>query len=180
MSAGFLIVWLRLDVCGFRPVLARGRHGAGPRRSGARRSLPPCVNQCSLSGPRLRTGEPLTSLPLWCCPHWDDNTWAFPFPSPSLVPMKDLSRGPVWSPNGRPYWVRVPRAGAGKILPRPRRTAGGEKAGRPEPYKRGTGARAPAWDGSVGAGRPGARRRRRRGWPLLLLRVVAGRCHGRQ
>ena len=31
-----------------------------------------------------------------------------------------------------------PRAGAGKILPRPRRTVGGEKAGRPEPY---TGAR---------------------------------------
>ena len=28
----------------------------------------------------------------------------------------------------------VPRAGAGKILPRPRRTVGGEKAGRPEPY----------------------------------------------
>ena len=27
-----------------------------------------------------------------------------------------------------------PRAGAGKILPRPRRTVGGEKAGRPEPY----------------------------------------------
>jgi len=43
VSAGFLIVWLRLDVFGFRPVLARGRHGAGPRRSGARRSLPPCV-----------------------------------------------------------------------------------------------------------------------------------------
>jgi hypothetical protein len=39
----------------------------------------------------------------------------------------------------------VPRAGAGKILPRPRRTVGGEKAGRPEPYKGGTGARAPAW-----------------------------------
>jgi hypothetical protein len=162
VSAGFLIVWLRLDVCGFRPVLARGRHGTGPRRSGARRSLPPCVNQCSLSGPRLRTGEPLTSLPLWCCPHWGDNTWAFPFPSPSLVPMKDLSRGPVWSPNGRPYWVRVSRAGAGKILPRPRRTVGGEKAGRPEPYKRGTG-RQPRVDGSVGAGRPGARRRRRAG-----------------
>ena len=27
-----------------------------------------------------------------------------------------------------------PRAGAGKILPRPRRTVGAEKAGRPEPY----------------------------------------------
>ena len=39
----------------------------------------------------------------------------------------------------------VPRAGAGKILPRPRRTVGGEKAGRPEPYTGGTGARAPAW-----------------------------------
>ena len=38
-----------------------------------------------------------------------------------------------------------PRAGAGKILPRPRRTVGGEKAGRPEPYTGGTGARAPAW-----------------------------------
>jgi hypothetical protein len=32
-----------------------------------------------------------------------------------------------------------PRAGAGKILPRPRRTVGGEKAGRPEPYTRGAG-----------------------------------------
>jgi hypothetical protein len=38
-----------------------------------------------------------------------------------------------------------PRAGAGKIPPRPRRTVGGEKAGRPEPYTGGTGARAPAW-----------------------------------
>ena len=38
-----------------------------------------------------------------------------------------------------------PRAGAGKILPRPRRTVGGEKAGRPEPYTGGTRARAPAW-----------------------------------
>jgi hypothetical protein len=37
----------------------------------------------------------------------------------------------------------VPRAGAGKILPRPRRTVGGEKAGRPEPYKRGYGGREP-------------------------------------
>jgi len=35
------------------------------------------------------------------------------------------------------------RAGAGKILPRPRRTVGGEEAGRPEPYKAGYGAAAP-------------------------------------
>ena len=38
-----------------------------------------------------------------------------------------------------------PRAGAGEILSRPRRTVGGEKAGRPEPYTGGAGARAPAW-----------------------------------
>ena len=36
-----------------------------------------------------------------------------------------------------------PRAGAGKILPRPRRTVGGEKAGRPEPYTGGTGREPP-------------------------------------
>ena len=45
--AGFLIVWLRLDACGFRPLLARGRHGAGSRRSGARRSLPRCVTSAA-------------------------------------------------------------------------------------------------------------------------------------
>ena len=46
----------------------------------------------------------------------------------------------------RQLWgAGFPRAGAGKILPRPRRTVGGEKAGRPEPYTGGTGARAPAW-----------------------------------
>jgi hypothetical protein len=39
----------------------------------------------------------------------------------------------------------VPCAGAGKILPRPRRTVGGEKAGRPEPYTGSTGREAPAW-----------------------------------
>jgi len=34
----------------------------------------------------------------------------------------------------------------GEHLPRPRRTVGGEKAGRPEPYTRGHGEReAPAW-----------------------------------
>ena len=177
VSAGFLIVWLRLDVCGFRSVLARGWHGAGPRRSGARRSLPPCVNQCSLSGPRLRTGEPLTSLPLWCCPHWDDNIWAFSFPSPSLVPMKDLSRGPVWSPNGRPYWVRVPRAGAGKILPRPRRTSGGETAGADEAIRTGARGRSPRVDCSGGARRPGGRGLGacgRQSW----VRVVAVARHG--
>ena len=36
-----------------------------------------------------------------------------------------------------------PRADAGKILPRPRRTVGGETAGRPEPYAAGYGAAAP-------------------------------------
>ena len=45
----------------------------------------------------------------------------------------------------QPWGAGFPRAGAGKILPRPRRTVGGEKAGRPEPYTGGTGARAPAW-----------------------------------
>jgi len=42
----------------------------------------------------------------------------------------------------------------GRSCPRPRRTVGGEKAGRPEPYKRGTGARAPRVDSSLGARRP--------------------------
>jgi hypothetical protein len=86
--AGFLIVWLCLDVCGFRPLLARGRHGAGSRRSGARRSLPRCVNQCSLSGPRLRTGEPLTSPLPWCCPYWDDSSSAVSLPLPLVGAMK--------------------------------------------------------------------------------------------
>jgi hypothetical protein len=38
-----------------------------------------------------------------------------------------------------------PRAGAGKILPRPRRTSGGEGAGPTRPYARGHGGGAPAW-----------------------------------
>ena len=52
-----------------------------------------------------------------------------------------------WTPRlmaRQPWGAGFPRAGAGKILPRPRRTVGGEKAGRPEPYTGGTGARAPA------------------------------------
>ena len=45
----------------------------------------------------------------------------------------------------RQPWVRGSRASAGKILPRPRRTVGGEKAGRPEPYTGGRGREPPAW-----------------------------------
>ena len=71
-----------------------------------------------------------------------------------------------------------PRAGAGKILPRPRRTVGGEEAGRPEPYKAGHGAAAPR-DGSAGAGRPGARRLRHAGrWCCCGSSRTPG--HGRQ
>jgi hypothetical protein len=58
------------------------------RRSGARRSLPRCVNQCSLSGPGLRTGEPLTSPLPWCCPHWDDSSSAVSLPLPLVGAMK--------------------------------------------------------------------------------------------
>ena len=57
-------------------------------------------------------------------------------------PLVTGSNGPLMA---RTRGCGVPRAGAGKILPRPRRTVGGEKAGRPEPYTGGTGARAPAW-----------------------------------
>jgi hypothetical protein len=56
-----------------------------------------------------------------------------------IAPLVSAWPGP--SSNLRPRWRRAltrgagfPRAGAGKILPRPRRTVGGEKAGRPEPY----------------------------------------------
>jgi hypothetical protein len=68
---------------------------------------------------------------------------------PAEVPGGDRGEPLVTGSNGtlmaRPRGAGSPRAGAGKILPRPRRTVGGEKAGRPEPYKGGTGARAPAW-----------------------------------
>ena len=52
----------------------------------------------------------------------------------------DRERPPVTGANGTLMAAShrgagFPRAGAGKILPRPRRTVGGEKAGRPEPYK---------------------------------------------
>jgi hypothetical protein len=61
------------------------------------------------------------------------------------VSTTDRERPLVTGANGtlmaRTRGAGFPRAGAGKILPRPRRTVGGEKAGRPEPY---TGARAPA------------------------------------
>ena len=57
-------------------------------------------------------------------------------------PLVTGSNGPLMA---RTRGAGFPRAGAGKILPRPRRTVGGEKAGRPEPYTGGTGARAPAW-----------------------------------
>jgi len=61
-------------------------------------------------------------------------------------------------PSGNPSGCGVPRAGAGKILPRPRRTVGGETAGRPEPYAAGSGAAAPGGDSSLGPCRPDARR----------------------
>ena len=47
-------------------------------------------------------------------------------------PLVTGSNGPLMA---RTRGCGVPCAGAGKILPRPRRTVGGEKAGRPEPYK---------------------------------------------
>lgn len=56
-----LVVLVPLNARGLHLARARGGHAARARRPGARRSLPRCVNQCSLSGPRLRTGEPLTS-----------------------------------------------------------------------------------------------------------------------
>jgi hypothetical protein len=161
--AGFLIVWLCLDACGFRPLLARGRHGAGSRPSGARRSLR-CVNQCSLSGPRLRTGEPLTSPLPWCCPHWDDSSSAVSLPLPLVgamkgpLPMTSVEPGRATLPG-----CGVPRAGAGKILPRPRRTVGGEEAGH--------GASAPAWR-FCGCWSPSCSPSSAC-WPLVLLRVVA-------
>jgi hypothetical protein len=87
---------------------------------------------------------------------------ARPGPSLTLRPRRRraLTRG-----------AGVPRAGAGKILPRPRRTVGGEKAGRPEPYTGGRGREPPRgrfcgcwspWRSSSAAG-----------WSLMLLRVVA-------
>ena len=48
------------------------------------------------------------------------------------------------------------------LLPRPRRTVGGEKAKRPEPYTGGTGARAPAWRSLYVLVAPGAVVPRRR------------------
>lgn len=56
-----LVVLVPLNARGLHLARARGGHAARARRPGARRSLPRCVNQCSLPGPRLRTGEPLTS-----------------------------------------------------------------------------------------------------------------------
>lgn len=80
----------------------------------------------------------------------------------------------VWGVQSSPYLIAAmflilppcPRAlialavaietGCMGLLPRPRRTVGGEKAGRPEPYTGGPGARAPACEGAASARRPGA------------------------
>jgi len=47
-----------------------------------------------------------------------------------------LRSSPESGTEGMELGVRVPRAGAGKILPRPRRTSGGETAGPTRPYAR--------------------------------------------
>jgi hypothetical protein len=60
-TARALVVLVPLNARGRHLARAPGGHAARARRPGARRSLPRCVTQCSLSGPRLRTGEPLTS-----------------------------------------------------------------------------------------------------------------------
>ena len=81
----------------------------------------------------------------------------------SRSPLRHLTSANVWeavvygrpvSPASQPPPPRLvyrlvdrgagfPRAGAGKILPRPRRTVGGETAGPTSPYARGQGAEPP-------------------------------------
>ena len=56
-------------------------------------------------------------------------------------PLVTGSNGPLMA---RTRGCGVPRAGVGKILPRPRRTSGGEKAGR-RAIHGGHGGGAPAW-----------------------------------
>jgi hypothetical protein len=51
--------------------------------------------------------------------------------------------GPTLGPGAQLWGAGFPRAGAGKILPRPRRTSGGETAGPTRPYAAGSGAAAP-------------------------------------
>ena len=95
---------------------------------------------------------------------------AQPGPSSNLRPRRRraLTRGAGFS-----------RAGAGKILPRPRRTVGGEKSGATGAIHGGYGGASPRVDGSPGAGRPGARRLRRAGrWCCCGSSRTPG--HGRQ
>jgi hypothetical protein len=79
------------------------------------------------------------------------------------VSITDRERPLVTGANGtlmaRTRGWGLPRAGAGKILPRPHRTVGVKKR-RPEPYTRGAGRQPRVRESSPGPHRPGARRLR--------------------
>ena len=145
IRAGFLAVLMLLDAARFAALWARGGH-ALPRQLSMDSPTPPpnpigAETRDRAGSVRRRRSrsrrDAVGALDRFC-----------PVP---IIPRRVGGRPCTFSGIGGGQ-RRTPargagfsRAGAGKILPRPRRTVGGEKAGRPEPYTGGTGARAPAW-----------------------------------